>query len=221
MIGVLFSGGKDSCLALGKALEKEKVCLISIISKNPYSYMFHTANIEIVKIQAKAMELPIMIKKTKGEKEIELEDLKKVLVKAKEKYGIHKVYSGAIGSNYQKERIEKVCKEVGLECHCPLWNKQKEELIKEYKEKKINAIISGIFAWPFQKEILGKNFFECLDVFEKNNINVFGEGGEFETTVLDALFFKKRIKVVNYEILGEENSWVYKIKKVRLVNKDE
>ncbi len=220
MIGVLFSGGKDSSLALSKALKKgKKVYLISLISKNPYSYMFHTPNIWLVKKQAKAIGLPLIIKKTKGEKEKELEDLKKVLIKAKEKYKIRVLYSGAIESNYQKERIEKICKDVGLICHNPLWKKPKEKLLEDYKKEKINAIITGIFAWPFGKEILGENFLKCIEIFEKNKINVFGEGGEFETTVLDANFFKKRIKILEYEIEGEENSWVYRIKKVKLEKK--
>lgn len=218
MIGVLFSGGKDSCLALSKVLDKTK-CLISIISKNPYSYLFHTTNIKVTSLQAKAIGIPLITKKTKGEKEKEIEDLKKAIIKAKKIYGINCVCTGAIRSNYQKERIEKVCKELGLNCFNPLWNRKKEDLIKDYKKEKIYAIISGIFAWPLTKEILGKNFLDCIKIFEKNNVDVFGEGGDFETTCLDASFFKKRIKILDYEIEGEENSWIYKIKKAKLVDK--
>ncbi|MCX6711040.1 MAG: TIGR00289 family protein, partial [Candidatus Woesearchaeota archaeon] len=52
-LGVLFSGGKDSCYAMHIAAEKNEIsCLISIFSKNTESYMFHTANIELVNRQA-------------------------------------------------------------------------------------------------------------------------------------------------------------------------
>ena len=61
-IGVLFSGGKDSTLALHRAVEKEEVvCLICLNSKNPESYMFHTPNIDVTLLQAKALNLPIEI----------------------------------------------------------------------------------------------------------------------------------------------------------------
>ena len=50
---VLFSGGKDSTYALFKARkENEIVCLISIVSENKESYMFHTPNIHLVEMQA-------------------------------------------------------------------------------------------------------------------------------------------------------------------------
>ena len=69
-LGVLFSGGKDSTLALHLAAEKEEVvCLITILSKNKESFMFHTPNIDITALQAEALGLPQITKTTQGEKE--------------------------------------------------------------------------------------------------------------------------------------------------------
>ena len=69
---VLFSGGKDSCMSAFLAKNKhELTCLISIISENPHSYMFHTPSISRTKQQAKVMGLPLIVQKTKGEKEEE------------------------------------------------------------------------------------------------------------------------------------------------------
>lgn len=69
-IGVLFSGGKDSCYVayLLKKEGHELACLISIFSKNNESYMFHTPSIEKTKKQAEKMGIPILIKKTEGKK---------------------------------------------------------------------------------------------------------------------------------------------------------
>ena len=72
-LGVLFSGGKDSTLALHYAREKEEVaCLITLLSENKESYMFHTPNIDISALQAQALSLPQISKTTRGEKEKEL-----------------------------------------------------------------------------------------------------------------------------------------------------
>ncbi|MEM4327141.1 MAG: 7-cyano-7-deazaguanine synthase, partial [Candidatus Diapherotrites archaeon] len=62
MIGILFSGGKDSTYVIYKAIEEGKKvkCLITMKSQNKESYMFHTATINITKMQAKAMKIPIM-----------------------------------------------------------------------------------------------------------------------------------------------------------------
>ena len=102
-LGVLFSGGKDSTYAayLAKKYNHELTCLISIISENKDSFMFHTPSIKITKIQATAMNLPIILQKTKGEKEIELKDLEKAIKFAKQKYkirGIVTVLPGILGT---------------------------------------------------------------------------------------------------------------------------
>ena len=57
-LGVLFSGGKDSTFALHIATEKEEVvCLVTLLSKNVESYMFHTPNIDVTALQAEALQL--------------------------------------------------------------------------------------------------------------------------------------------------------------------
>ena len=83
-LGILFSGGKDSNYALFKANKSDEVTvLISLDSKNEESYMFHTP-IEEVDKQAKRLGIPLIKIKTKGEKEKELEDLKKAIKEAKQ-----------------------------------------------------------------------------------------------------------------------------------------
>ena len=68
---VLFSGGKDSTYAayLTRKYNNEITCLISIISENPESYMFHTPSIHMVTKQAENMKIPLLIQDTKGQKE--------------------------------------------------------------------------------------------------------------------------------------------------------
>ena len=60
-IAALISGGKDSIFALDGAIHEghKPVCLIAIKSNNPESYMFHVPAIEMTKLQAKAMNLPL------------------------------------------------------------------------------------------------------------------------------------------------------------------
>ena len=122
---ILFSGGKDSCYAayLAKRKGYELTCLISIFSKNKESYMFHTPSIKNTKQQAEVMNLPLIIQKTKGEKEKELTDLEKVIKKAKAEYGLDTIVTGALYSVYQTSRIQKICDKLNLECFNPLWHR--------------------------------------------------------------------------------------------------
>jgi diphthine-ammonia ligase len=224
-LAVLFSGGKDSTLALLKATEKEEVaCLISVLSENKESYMFHTPNISMTRLQAKALELPIVRKLTQGKKEKELKDLKQAIRRARRKFKIEGVVTGAVESVYQAERIQKICYELGLWCFNPLWKKDQHELLEEIISRGFKVIISGIFAYPLDKSWLGKDIDKklvgnLLTLQQKYEISPSGEGGEIETTVLDAPFFKKRIELLDFTIEGHGNSGIFQIRKARLTEK--
>ena len=219
-LGALFSGGKDSCLAIHKAMKEHSVvCLISLISANPESYMFHVPNISLVDLQAETIGLPLIRKNTPGVKEEELVQLKQAIQEAKEKYKIEGIVTGAVCSIYQCSRIQKICKELGLECINPLWQMDEIELLKQLKE--FEVIISGIFAYKLGKELLGKKIDEKiiakLEKLQKEiKINPAGEGGEIETTVLNAPFFRKRIVVKDFEIDFKDNCGTYIIKRTEI-----
>jgi len=210
-LGVLYSGGKDSTLALIKAQKHHEIaCLISIVSQNKESYMFHTPNIDITLLQSQAMGIPLIRVVTKGEKEKELEDLKKAILEAISRYKIEGIITGAVRSTYQASRVQKICHELKIWCFNPLWLKNQVELLYEIVENEIKAIISGVFAEPLDKSFLGavidKKMVEKLAKIESTHrINPAGEGGEIETTVLDAPVFKKKITITKNEIKWNGN----------------
>jgi len=213
-VGVLFSGGKDSTYACYLAKKKgyEVECLITLFSKNPESFMFHTPAIELTKKQAELMGLPIVIRETLGEKERELKDLKRAIEKAKIKYNLQGIVTGAVASNYQAERIQKICNSFGLECFNPLWQKDQIELLKEILKNNFEVIISGVAAFPLNEKWIGKkidgSFIEQVEELqEKYKVNPAGEGGEFETLVINCPLFKKKLKIKLVDVIGKGNSW--------------
>ncbi len=224
-LGVLFSGGKDSTLALHYAAEKEEVvCLITIISKNKESFMYHTPNIEISALQAEALGLPQITKTTRGEKEKELAELEVAIAEAARKYQIEGVVTGAVESVYQAERVQHICNQLGLWCFNPLWKHDQKALLEELLEKRFKVIISGVFAYPLDEKWLGKQIDTKLidrlvDLQQKYGLSPAGEGGEIETTVLEAPLFKKKIEVLDYSVEFKGNSGVFIIKQARLVSK--
>lgn len=213
-VGVLFSGGKDSVYSayLAKKEGHELACLITMVSKNIESYMFHTPSIKKTEIQAKAMELPLVFYGTEGIKEKELEDLKDAVKLAKEKYGIEGIVTGAIKSVYQSSRIQKICDELGLKCLNPLWEKDEFEFLEELIENNFEVLIIGIFAYPLDESWLGRRIDgafikDVKKLHEKYKVHPAGEGGEIETFVLNCPLFKKRIEVKKSEkIMTGENS---------------
>jgi len=221
-VAVLATGGKDSTLALQKVLNKsyEVKCLVSMIPLREDSWMFHYPNIRLVELFSEAVEIPLVKAETLGVKEREVEDLKRVI----EKIDVDAVVSGAIASNYQKTRIEKICEDLGLKCLTPLWQKKPLEILNEIVNLKFHAIITGVYALGFSKEWLGRKIdektIEALKELNKQyGVSLVGEGGEYETLVLDAPFFKKRIKVIETEKIWKNQSGYLLITKTELENK--
>ncbi len=225
MLAVLFSGGKDSTLALGYAIRHSKVkCLITLVSENPGSFMFHTPNIQWVEKQAECIGLPIMLQKTKGEKEKELADLEKAISAAKKKFGIRGVVSGAIASCYQASRIQGVCDSLELECFNPLWQKDQFELLRELQEEKIDSIVAGVFAQGFEnflgRKIDASFIRDVKPLAEKLQVNPAGEGGEFESFALDAPFFRKKLRILESKAIdGRHGAKILAIEKLEAVQK--
>ncbi|MEM1606557.1 MAG: diphthine--ammonia ligase [Candidatus Bathyarchaeia archaeon] len=224
-LGALFSGGKDSCLAVYKALKFHEVsCLISLIPRSEESRIFHYPNIWVTKVQAEAMGVPIIQMETGDSEGEEIASLHKALREAARKFKINGIVTGAIRSTYQASRFQRVCAKLGLWCFNPLWLMDQKELLKEVVREGFHAIISGVFAYPLDESFLGKAIdYEVMRrIFkfqEKYGISAAGEGGEIETTVLDAPFFRKRIEVTDYEICYRENAGIFKIKGLRLIGK--
>lgn len=213
-LGVLFSGGKDSCYSayLVKEQGHELSCLISMFSKNPESYMFHTPNIERTEKQAEVMNLPLLIHKTPGVKEEELKDLEDAIQTAKEKYGIEGIVTGALHSEYQRSRIQKICDKLKLKCINPLWHIDEIEYLKKLVASKFKVIIIGAFAYPLdqtwlQREI-NKDFIEEVKYLkDEYKIHPAGEGGEFETFVVNCPLFQRELKITKHQAQGKGNSW--------------
>ncbi|MEM1507038.1 MAG: diphthine--ammonia ligase [Candidatus Bathyarchaeia archaeon] len=224
-LGALFSGGKDSCLAIYKALKFHEVrCLVSLIPKSEESRLFHYPNVWVTKYQAEAMGLPIIQVET-GDSEAEgILSLRKALSLAIKTFRIEGVVTGAIRSMYQASRFQKACAELGLWCFNPLWLMDQNELLNEIIGQGFHVIISGIFAYPLDESFLGKTIDhevvrKIMALQEKYGVSAAGEGGEIETTVLDAPFFRKRIEVVDYEIQYRDYSGIFRIKGLRLIDK--
>jgi ABC transporter with metal-binding/Fe-S-binding domain ATP-binding protein len=223
----LYSGGKDSTFALYWAIRNEHdvKCLITLIPERSDSYMFQVPSVEFTKFHSEALGIPLITAATSGVKEEELEDLKKMVSVAKEKYAIEGVVAGALASSYQKDRVARICQELKLECFSPYWHHNPEKYLEEVILSGFKVIITAVAAEGLGEELLGKELtlqlMQKLKAVNKNTgFHLAFEGGEAETIVLDGPIFKKRIEIIEAEkIMETRNSGYLKIKKVRLVSK--
>jgi ABC transporter with metal-binding/Fe-S-binding domain ATP-binding protein len=218
-VAALFSGGKDSVFAvyITQQYGWDVTHLVSLLPKKPDSWMFHSLNIQYTDLLAKALDIPLVKRATTAEKEAELDDLTQVL----QGLEIDGVISGAIASEYQRTRIEKICDELGIKSFSPLWHKNQELLLRDQVKAGFHIIVVGVFAEGFDETWLGRTIDEktidaLVSLQKKHGINIAGEGGEYETLVLFGPMFSKRLVIDESEKEWNRDSGVFQVKKAHL-----
>ena len=198
----LVSGGKDSTLAVELALESGIAVsnLFTMIPKRTDSYMFHTPALNIMPLFAEAIGQPLITAPTSGDPENEIDDLLEALRPLSPKMLI----AGAIASEYQYSRIQKICQILQCNGFFPLWHKSPWEILDLLQNRNYTIVFTGVSAMGLDQSWLGRLFDhqakkELRTLWGKYGVHPAGEGGEFETLVLDAPFFKSKIVLDSIE----------------------
>ena len=197
-VAVLASGGKDSTYASWWALMQgwslEVMITVKITGND--SMMFQLQNTEIAKFQAESIGVEWIEVKSSG---IENDEIYELEDKIREFEGsLDAIVVGALRSDYQKTRIERMCERLGLISFCPLWHHNPSEHMNSLIEHGFDVRIVSVSSEGLDEKWLGKKITkDSLDeltiLSEKFRFNLDGEGGEFETITLDAPHFKKTI----------------------------
>jgi ABC transporter with metal-binding/Fe-S-binding domain ATP-binding protein len=218
-LAALVSGGKDSSYAIYKALQEGHFVtdLVTIKPANEDSYMFHSANIHLTSLISEACGIPLTSQVSSGEKEKELDDLKKALTPLK----VEGIAVGAIESEYQASRVRRICDELGLVMYAPLWHKDPESLLFEMIEC-MDIIMVKVAAGGMDESWLGRHFDKKMiaDLKELNRkfrVHLAGEGGEYETLVLNARYYSKKIKLIKTEKMWMGDHGMLKVIEAELV----
>ena len=196
-LACLYSGGKDSTFAIWYALNQGHDLQLVSVFPEPESMMFHVPNIHLVSLGAEAMGLPISTIQTTHKNE--LKDLESLLSTLK----IEGVVSGALASDYQKTRIERICDSLSLKSFAPLWHVNPSSYMASLIDGGFKTIFSAVASGGLDQSWLGRALdHNAISNLKKLDLHLAGEGGEYETLVLDAPFFRKKIS-----IKGSKRSW--------------
>ena len=198
----LTSGGKDSILALQKALDAgmDVSYMVTVVPDNPDSYMFHSANLAAVPVIAERCDLTYVGIPTNGEKEAELLDLENGL----RSLPIEGVIVGAIESEYQRSRVAALCDRLGLAMCAPLWHMDPLVLLHEVAERMDGRIVVPAVD-GLEKNVLGKLIDADLSdllchISARRRINIAGEGGEYESLTLAAPCFSSPVECEGWSV---------------------
>ena len=91
---------------------------------------------------------------------------------------------------------------------------------KNLRDGIVEVLGRGNYRRGIDVKVIDREIIRKLEHLSKTyDLNPAGEGGEMETTVIDAPFFEKRIEILDYEVSYRDNSGVFRIKNARLVEK--
>ncbi|MGC8580880.1 MAG: diphthine--ammonia ligase [Thermoplasmata archaeon] len=222
ILASLLSGGKDSVYStyymssIGNIVKYA----ITVYPQAPDSLMFHTPNLLVAPWVAKALGCEhISIKSVSNDTDIAV--LENVLKKLK----IQGIVAGAIRSNFQWSQLNDMAERLSLPLFAPLWRKDEEIALNHEIESGMEIYFSSVSAEGLSMDLVGrkldKNMLNHLiEVRKKYKINISGEGGEYETVVLNAPFFKYSINVIKADIIKENNRAFWNIEKFDVINKE-
>ncbi|ELY61163.1 diphthine--ammonia ligase [Natronolimnohabitans innermongolicus] len=232
----LFSGGKDSSWAVYRALE-EGLDVSHLVTVHPTgdSYMYHVPATELASLAAQSMNIPLIdvepddfgaadATDSSAQGDDELEPLEAALIELDDDLegGIAGVTAGAVESEYQTSRIQGLCDRLGCELFAPLWQKEPRDLADAMLEAGFETTIIQVAAHGLDESWLGRTLDrQALDELEELNeeygVHILGEGGEFETFVVDGPHMDRRIDL-EYESEWEGTRGRLRITDARLAS---
>ena len=205
---VLFSGGKDSCLAAKYCLDQGwNVTLIAVQPKNTEAYIWHYPTVEMTELSAKALGLPLIFVATDeigNEEALCLND-----IFSKNKFDA--VVLGGVGlQETQIREVSKIADKFGMKTIVPYAGWKSEELLLEEIGSGLDILITEVAAGGLTKDLLGKkindNFLLLKQLSERWGFDILGEGGSYNTFVTDAPFFDRKIDILDYDTIWDDNT---------------
>ncbi|MEM3852001.1 MAG: diphthine--ammonia ligase [Methanomassiliicoccales archaeon] len=220
-LAALYSGGKDSTFAIYVAeMNGNDVPLLLSVFPHENSMLFHTPNIGMVRVEAECMRKELLTSNVEEDEEEPLFQLFEMAARR----GCSGVLTGAILSDYQYSRIDRIAWECGLLSIAPLWRKDQALLLREIVNAGINAIVVSTSAEGLDSSWLGRSVDmqtveELLKLRRRYGINVSGEGGEYETLVLDSPIHRERLEIVDAETIKIGKASKLEIKEIKRIRK--
>ncbi len=194
-----YSFGKDSTLSLDRMMSKGHVpvALLVMVKKSEERSYFHGVNNSLMEKISKSLDIPLLIGESVGTdyKEVMVEKLKEA-----KSLGAEVAVFGDIDIEQHFDWCSQRCKEAEIDYKFPLWQEEREDILKEILEKGYKCIVKVINNNLLPNHILGKPIDnQMVKIFRECKVDVCGENGEYHTAVVGGPIFHT---CVEYEISG-------------------
>nr|WP_159063670.1 diphthine--ammonia ligase [Thaumasiovibrio occultus] len=197
---VLWTGGKDSALALHKAIAQgyHIQCLVTFAPKDP---QFLAHSLELMKLQAASLGLPHYLRTIEAPFDKSYEDN---LTWLRDEFNIDCVITGDIAlvhgsSNWIRDR----CQPIGLDVFTPLWDGEREALLLDLIAGGFEVLFTCVHSRWLTSDWVGRTLDQgAIDALKtlRNGIDLCGEQGEYHTMVINGPHFQQRINLERFSI---------------------
>lgn len=190
-----YSGGKDSVLAIHRAMKQGMILDALIITYNTDlgRSWFHGIPQDVLGAVSESVGVPVKLIQTSGADYAV--NFEQVLRKQKS-LGTEICVFGDIDIEGHLEWGRERCAAVGMEAYYPLWHEVREELVKESIDSGFEARITVVDTKRLNADFLGcKLTHRVIRKIEVAGADVCGENGEYHTFVVDGPIFSHPIPV--------------------------
>jgi uncharacterized protein (TIGR00290 family) len=190
-----WSGGKDSCLALHRALKAGSgpCVLLTMMTDAGDRSRSHGLSEALLREQASCLGLPIALHPASW---TGYEGIFISAVRGLKDTGISHGVFGDIDLEEHREWVERVCTTAGVSAHEPLWKGRRRDLLREFIDSGFAATIVAVRDGTLPDEFLGRRIdWDLVDDLEAAGVDASGERGEYHTVVTDGPIFGRPLEI--------------------------
>jgi uncharacterized protein (TIGR00290 family) len=190
-----WSGGKDSCLALNRAIQAgaKPVALLTMLQEDGRHSRSHGLPLPVLQAQADALQVPLVTRATSWD------DYERTFIhalKELESAGARGAVFGDIDIDDHRDWEVMVCREANLEPHLPLWGAPRADLLAEFWSAGFEATLVADDDEKLGPEFLGKILSPALvRDLERAGVDLCGEEGEYHTVVSGGPIFARPLSL--------------------------
>lgn len=192
-----WSGGKDSALALDRAVREggELATLFTMFTEGGARSRSHGLPRELLAAQAAALGVPLVSREATwaGYEEAFVDGLRALEPRD--------VVFGDIDIESHRDWCVRVAARAGSRAHHPLWQCDRRALLDEVFERDWKAVIVVTRDSALPREFLGRTLDpECVADLERAGADACGENGEYHSVVVDGPLYRAPIALVRRDV---------------------
>lgn len=202
-----WSGGKDSCLALQRAIQNgsKPGFLLTMLREDGERSHSHGLPVSVLQRQAKALQIPLVTRNASWS------DYTTVFTSTLQQFKAQGIQAGVFGDidiDEHRQWCQDVCHSTGILPYHPLWQSKRCDLLNEFLDLQFKATIVSLKEEFLEQGWLGKQLTQrIIHQMDDSGIDACGENGEYHTVVTDGPLFSASIDLITNDQEFHDGYW--------------